>query len=89
MGLIVMANRRSAWADLNKQWAEEVASVVVAEGLPWQTTACWCEQRTSTRFAELVHRSTGKLRCVSVSTAHLETPATRRAELIRQLGPSA
>jgi len=84
-----MTNRRSAWADLNKAWAEEVAAVVTDEGLQWQPTACWCEQRTSMRHAEMVHRENGTERCVSVGTAHVATAAGRRSEIIRQLNASA
>src|ERR687893_406692 len=36
------------FAALNQLWAEEVASVLASEGLPWVATACWCNQRGRT-----------------------------------------
>ena len=73
------------WAAMNHEWTQEVVAVLASEGLPWQASSCWCDQRTSARRAELTHRGTGDVRTISVSAEHTGTPALRRAEIIRQL----
>jgi hypothetical protein len=82
---VVRPHKSAGLEAQNKQWTEEAAAVVAAEGLPWQAKACWCEEKSGNRCAEFVHRSTGRARYVSVSGEHVATPALRRAELIRQL----
>jgi hypothetical protein len=81
----VTQKNNNAWAGMNKAWAEEVATVLASEGLPWQPSSCWCDQRTSSRCAEVTHRSTGNTRTIKVTEEHAATPATRRAEIVRQL----
>ena len=66
-----------------RNWTEEVKSVLAAAGLPWQVSSCWCE--TSACAAEVVHRSTGKTRVVALSLDTFPTSALRRAELVRVL----
>jgi hypothetical protein len=78
-------NRNNAWAEGNREWAAELAAVLAAYKLPWQASSCWCDQRTATRCAELTHQATGAPRTVTVPTAQTATPATRRAEIVRQL----
>jgi hypothetical protein len=78
-------NRNNAWADSNREWAAELAAVLAAHGLPWKTSSCWCDQRTATRCAELTHQATGDLMTITVPTAKTATPATRQAEIVRQL----
>ena len=70
---------------MNKQWTAEVEDVVAASGLPWRVSSCWCEERTGARCADLVHTATGNPRHVTVSREHLDTAASRQAEIIGQL----
>jgi hypothetical protein len=77
-------NQANAWANSNRDWTAEVAAVLAAEGLPWQATSCWCDQRTATWCAELTHTATGQLLTVTVPAGETMTPAARRAEIVRQ-----
>lgn len=73
------------WAAFNDAWREEVAAVLASEGLPWVATACWCNQRDGARCIDVTHRATGKCRQLTIGQAHVESAATRRAEILRQL----
>jgi hypothetical protein len=66
-----------------RHWTEEVKAVLAAADLPWQVGACWCEK--SACAAEVVHRSTGKTRLVTLSLDKFSTAALRKAELVRLL----
>jgi len=66
-----------------RQWTEEVTSALAAAGLPWNTGSCWCEK--SACAAEVVHRSTGKTRLITLSLGSFPTAALRKAELVRVL----
>jgi hypothetical protein len=70
-----------------KTWTEEVRSALAAAGLPWQVGSCWCEK--SACAAEVVHRSTGKTRLVTLSLDTFSTATLRRAELVRALQPNS
>ena len=66
-----------------RNWTEEVRHALAAAGLPWQVGSCWCEK--SACAAEVVHRSTGKTRLVTLPFDTFSTAALRRAELVRVL----
>ena len=66
-----------------RTWSEEVMRALAAAGLPWQVSSCWCEK--SACAAEVVHRSTGKTRLITLPLATFSTAALRKAELIRAL----
>jgi hypothetical protein len=66
-----------------RHWTEEVKGVLAAAGLPWQIGSCWCEK--SACAAEVVHRSTGKTRLVTLSLDTFSTARLRKAELVRLL----
>jgi hypothetical protein len=66
-----------------RQWTDEVTRALAAAGLPWQLGSCWCEK--SACAAELVHRSTGKTRVITLSLDAFSTAALRKAELVRVL----
>jgi len=70
-----------------RHWTEEVKGVLAAAGLPWQTGSCWCEK--SACAAEVVNRSTGKTRLVTLSLDTFFTAALRKAELVRLLQPDS
>ena len=65
------------------QWTEEVTSALAAAGLPWKIGSCWCEK--SACAAEVVHRSTGKTRLITLFLGTFSTAALRKAELVRVL----
>jgi len=66
-----------------RAWTEEVMRALAAAGLPWQVGSCWCEK--SACATEVVHRSTGKTRLVTLPLDSFSTPALRKAELVRVL----
>jgi len=66
-----------------RTWTEEVTRTLAAAGLPWQVGSCWCEK--SACAAEVVHRSTGKTRVITLPLDTFSTAALRRAELVRAL----
>jgi hypothetical protein len=66
-----------------RTWTEEVTRALAAAGVPWQVGSCWCEK--SACAAEVVHRSTGKTRLITLALDTFSTAALRKAELIRAL----
>ena len=53
--------------------------MLAAAGLPWQIGSCWCEK--SACAAEVVNRSTGKIRLVTLSLDHGRDLAEPRSML--------
>ena len=69
----------------DKDWNEELSTIVASAGLPWRVSAAWVRQDHDTCGAELTNTRTGTERALTMSLSEFPTRAARRAEIVRQL----
>jgi hypothetical protein len=69
----------------DKEWNEELSTIVASAGLPWRVSAAWVRQQHNTCGAELTNTRTGAERALTMPLNEFPTRAARRAEIVRQL----
>ena len=69
---------------VQQTWQKEVEEAI-SSGLPWRLLSVWFAPMLGPYSAELAHTRSGKRRVVTVSPQAFATPATRKAEIVRQL----
>ena len=69
----------------DREWNEELSTIVASAGLPWRVSAAWVQSGRDTCGAELTHTSSGKVRSLAISLKEFPTKADRRGEIVRQL----
>src|SRR5688572_2192368 len=69
----------------DKEWNDELSTIVASAGLPWRVSAAWVRPDHNTCGAELTNTRSGSVRPLTMSLKDFPTRGARRAEIVRQL----